>query len=483
LVKTKSKREAHVRYNIDLNGAKKVHFIGIGGSSMNGLAQILQKNGYEVSGSDNKASGTVEHLQSLSMKIYIPNAKENIQSDFDLIIFTAAILSDNPEYVEAVKRGIPMMERSVLLGVITRGYNRAVCVAGSHGKTSTTALLAGVTVGAGLDPTVHIGAVVSNGMNNRIGESPYFILESCEYKNTFLQLHPYIGTILNIDADHIDFYGGMDGLIDSFATFARRIHPEGALVINADVPGYERIVEGLACRVVSFSSGARSPLTFSSKNILDIKTYIHYVPSDIQFDNNQPHFDVIKNNENRIRLHLPLRGHFNIMNALACFAVAELLGIAPDVIKSGIESAKGVKRRYEHKGCYNGVNIIDDYAHHPTEVRACLAAARREHAGRIICLFQPHLYSRTRDLMDDFAESFNEADKILLLPIFAAREPFDPTISSAMLGERLTENKKDVICFEDFYTAEQWLRKNLIPGELLITMGAGEQYLIGERLL
>jgi UDP-N-acetylmuramate--alanine ligase len=348
-------------------------------------------------------------------------------------------------------------------------------VAGSHGKTTTTALIAGVAVESALDPTIHVGGVLNGGLNNRIGKSSCFILESCEYRNTFLQLDPFIGTILNIDADHIDFYGGMDGLIDSFARFAKNIRPQGALVINAATKGYDRITDGLECRVVSFGFAKNSSLPLSS---------CYYFPANIRFDaDGKPSFDVVKNEELVIRINLPLQGEFNILNALACFAAAELLGIKPEAIKRGLESAQGVKRRFEHKGSFKEVSIIDDYAHHPTEVRACLAAARRIHSGRIICIFQPHLYSRTRDLLDDFAESFSDADKVLFLPIYAAREPFDPAITSNMLAERLSAKKKDVQCFGNFYTVEQWLRKNLTAGDLLITMGAGDVYLLGERLL
>ncbi|MCL2500511.1 MAG: UDP-N-acetylmuramate--L-alanine ligase [Defluviitaleaceae bacterium] len=452
---------------------KNVHFIGIGGSSMNGLAKILKQNGCRVSGSDNKASEITKHLQEMGIEVYIPNTGENIRSEHDLIVYTAAIRPDNPEFAAARERGIPMMERSVLLGEITRGYERTICVAGSHGKTTTTALLAGVTVNAGLDPTVHIGANVNSGINNRIGTTPYFILEACEYRDTFLQLTPYIGVILNVDADHMDFYGGMDGLIHSFAQFARRIRPEGVLLINRATQGYEKIIEGLPCRVVTFGEDADA-----------CRRNLHYFPENVVFDDNgRPIFDVMRNGEGVTRVALPLIGQCNMMNALACYAVSEQMGIEPDVIKRGLEAAKGVKRRFEYKGSFNGVDIIDDYAHHPTEVRACLAAARKRHKGRIVCIFQPHLYSRTRDLMEDFAQAFEESDMVLLLPIFAAREPFDPTVSSAMLGKRMSDYKDDVQCFEDFYTAEMYLRKKLIPNDLLITMGAGDVYLIGEHLL
>ncbi|MCL2203377.1 MAG: UDP-N-acetylmuramate--L-alanine ligase [Defluviitaleaceae bacterium] len=453
-------------HKIDLGNAENIHFIGIGGSSMSGLAEILSQDGYRVSGSDNKASAVTDRLKKLGMDVKIPNAGENIQEAYDLVVYTAAIRPDNPEYIATRKWGIPMMVRAELLEAILRGYSRVVCVAGSHGKTTTTALLTGVAVEGGLDPTMNMGGVMGNGANFRVGKSPCFILEACEYSNSFLHWHSYIGAILNIDADHIDFYGGMDGLIDSFARFARNIAPEGALVINAETRGYDRIVQGLPCRVISFGCGGE------------------YYPENIVFHaDGKPSFDVMRTGQRLARVNLPLHGAYNIANALACFALAELLGVTTEKITRGLEEAQGVKRRFEYKGTFNGADIIDDYAHHPTEVRACLAAARQGHKGRVFCLFQPHLYSRTRDLMNEFATAFGDADIILLLPIYAAREPFDPNVTSVMLGERLRENGKDVKCFDDFYTAEQFLRATIVQGDLLITMGAGESHLVGERLL
>ncbi|MCL2189559.1 MAG: UDP-N-acetylmuramate--L-alanine ligase [Defluviitaleaceae bacterium] len=459
-------------HKIDLSTAKKVHFIGIGGISMCGLAKILQGDGYEVSGSDRSLSAATERLQAMGIKIYTPNAAENIQPDHDLVVYTAAINPDNPEYAAAKEKNIPMMGRAELLAAITKGYARTVCVAGSHGKTTTTALLGGVALAGGLDPTVHIGGYLSGELNNRVGETPFFILEACEYKNSFLKWHPFIGTILNVDADHIDFYGGMDGIIDSFKQFAHNIHPDGALIIHEETQGYDRIVSDLTCKVISFG----------------VEPTADIYPGNITFTaEGKPTFDVLCKGAKLANIQLPLYGEYNIMNALAVFSVAQILGLTPDVIKKGLEEAQGVKRRFEHKGRFNGTKIIDDYAHHPTEIRASLAAARKAHAGRVVCLFQPHLYSRTRDLMNDFAQSFKDADIALFLPIYAAREAHDPTVTSNMLAEQVFanegDNKKHVECFADFYTAEEWLRKNLTPGDLLLTMGAGDVHIVGERLL
>ncbi|MCL2364571.1 MAG: UDP-N-acetylmuramate--L-alanine ligase [Defluviitaleaceae bacterium] len=458
---------------LDLGNAKNVHFIGIGGISMSGLAEITLRHGYRVSGSDNSDTA-VAHLRQAGIEVMIPNAADNIKDDHDLVVYTAAIKPDNPEYMRAQALGIPMMERPLLLKAITRAYERTLCVAGSHGKTTTSALLASVVLEAGLDPTVHIGGRSIGDINNRIGDSSYFVLEACEYRNSFLHWHPFVGTILNVDADHNDFYNGMDGLIDSFVRFARTIHPDGALVIHSEAQGLDKVIAGLDCRVIEYGMD----------KIQRRSGGMFFSPANIFYDTGgRASFDVMKDAEKLTRVDMPLVGAHNILNALACFGVAEVLGIPAEATKRGLEKSQGMKRRYEAKGNFNDVPIIDDYAHHPTEVRACLAAARKSHSGRIICVFQPHLYSRTRDLLEDFANSFTDADKILLLPIYAAREAHDPNISSRMLGERMSELSKDVECFENFNTIEHWLRKNLTDGDLLITMGAGNVHLAGECLL
>ena len=451
---------------VRLGKVKNVHFIGIGGVSMSGLAEILKNDGYQVSGSDNQQTATTIRLQAAGIEVKTPNAAENIRKEHDLVVYTAAVKPDNPEFAAAREMDIPMMDRAALLAEITKGFPQLVCIAGSHGKTTTTGLFSSVAIEAGLDPTISIGGFMSGGANYRVGDSDCFILEACEYSNSFLQWFPYIGVILNVDADHIDFYGGMDGIIDSFARFAGNIHPSGALVIHAHTQGFERITAAAKCKVIPFGDGN-----------------LYYAHNTDFSDDGKPAFDVYNEGTFLTRVNLPLHGEFNMINALACFAAASQLGLGPETIKRGLEAAMGIKRRFEYKGMFNGAKIIDDYAHHPTEVKACLAAARKSHAGRIICVFQPHLYSRTRDLFDDFALSFSDADLIHFVPIYAAREKFDPSITVEMLGERVKGNGGSVECHCDLYTAETKFRDLLSPGDLLITMGAGDVHFIGERLL
>jgi len=573
-----------MREKICLDGAKNVHFVGIGGISMSGLAEILHQDGFTVSGSDDNASDITARLVSLGIKVDIPNAAENIRQGTELIVYTAAIKPDNPEMQAARRLNIPVIERAAFIGKILKGYD-PVCVAGSHGKTTTTSMLAEIAISAGLDPTISIGGLmlgISKGINYRIGNSPCFLLEACEYSNSFHHWHPKIGIILNLDADHLDFFGNFDNLIEAFAKFASNIRPDGCLVIREGIPGFQKITEAANCEIITFGLESDTAPGFESMGKhVDMSTVsavrrAHFTALNISYDAEKPAFDVMDGENFLARVKLSLPGEYNMLNALACFAAANAMGIAPDVTAAALKNAMGAKRRFEFKGEYNGANIIDDYAHHPTEIAACLAAARRvrpaaitgeqstgvpvlskpegalpaaarrvrpatitgeqstgvpvlskpegvlpatarrvrpaaitgeasasvpvlskpERAlsadtssrndegvpGKIICVFQPHTYTRTKNLLQEFSEAFSDADKIILLPIYAAREPFDPEISSEMLAEKLKSNNKDVISAKNFNEAKNHLQKLIHPGDLVITMGAGDVWKIGENL-
>ncbi|MDR0272504.1 MAG: UDP-N-acetylmuramate--L-alanine ligase [Clostridiales bacterium] len=457
-----------MRERISLDNAKKIHFIGIGGISMSGLAEILQRDGYEVSGSDDVLTEITERLDRLGIKIFHPNAAENISRGIDLVVYTAAVKADNPEFRAALEMGIELIERAPFIGKILHGYE-PICIAGSHGKTTTTSMVAEVLLAARHDPTISIGGHMNRGgLNYRIGGSKYFVLESCEFSNSFHHWHPHIGIILNIDADHLDFFGNMKNLIEAFGKFAGNIRPEGALVIQAGVQGIDEITKKLKCDIITFG------LKNNSKIYAD----------KIKYENGNPSFDVMDGEKFLAHVSLPLPGEYNMLNALAAFAAALLLGIPPNEIADALCNIKGTKRRFEHKGMYNGIEIIDDYAHHPTEIISCLAAARQKmDSGRIVCLFQPHTYTRTRNLFDETVKSFSDADKIVLLPIYAAREPYDPTVSSEMLAEEIIKIGGDAIFIKNFDEAECYLKKILCSGDLLITMGAGDVFRVGDKML
>ena len=471
-----------MRDKITLNGEKSVHFIGIGGISMSGLAEILHRDGFVVSGSDDVSSETTNRLMGLGIKIDIPNAAENISPGLDLVVYTAAVKPENAEFHAAKEAGIPLVERAAFIGEILHGYD-PICIAGSHGKTTTTSMVAEVTLAAGLDPTISIGGHMnSGGLNYRVGNSPCFVLEACEYSNSFHHWHPQIGIILNVDADHLDFFGSFENLIESFAKFAQNIRPEGTLVIQEGVSGFEKITHGLACNVVTF--GIEPPNRKGSGHQDHDSTYPHFWTRDIHYNAEKPSFDVMCGEDLLARVNMQLPGEYNMLNALACFAAAFSIGIPPEITASALSEAQGTKRRFELKGIYNGAKIIDDYAHHPTEIKSCLAAARRlQGEDKIICLFQPHTYTRTKNLLHDFAESFTDADEIILLPIYAAREPFDPNISSEVLAGLIKERGGRVISFSSFSETGNYLENALLPDNLLITMGAGDVFRVGDALL
>ena len=456
---------------MSLDNAKKVHFIGIGGISMSGLAEILKRDGYEVTGSDDVRSPVTARLESVGIKVAIPNAAQNIADDVDMVVYTVAVKEDNPEFVAAVMKGKTLVERAALLGMILEGYDHAICVAGTHGKTTATSLMSEIVLDAGLDPTISIGGHMGRGgMNYRVGNSSYFVLEACEYSNSFHHWHPHVGIILNIDADHLDFFGDFDGVVKSFRRFAENIRPGGTLVILAGTPGFDKVVKDLPCHVVTFGE---SEGDFQVRNVT--------------FDAmGRPTFDIVNGEAFLATVSLPLPGRYNMLNALATFAAAQALGIAPAVVAQALSNAKGVKRRFEDKGTYNGAQVIDDYAHHPTEIQACLAAARKGVKGsnsKLICLFQPHTYSRTKNLLSEFSTSFDQADRVLLLPIFPSREAFDPTISSLDLERGIKTAGGHVTHVNNFDEAVAFLQRELTPGDLLITLGAGDVYIVGERLV
>jgi len=452
------------------NNIAKVHFIGIGGISMSGLAEVLMHDGYTVTGSDNTQTAITNHLQQVGIPIIIPNMAQNIAYDVDLVVYTAAIRPNNPEFAAAVQMKKPMLERAALLGLMLQGYDKAICIAGSHGKTTATMLMAEILLEAELDPTICIGGHLRRtGSNYRVGESDYFLLESCEYSNSFHHWFPHVGIILNVDADHLDFFGTFENVVASFRKFTDNIRTGGVLVVQDE-----------ARELVGETSLLKSHIQVITFG----ETSGRFTTDNIVYDNmGRPSFDILDNDYFLARVNLTLPGRYNMLNALATFAAAYTLGIAPDTISRALSNAKGVKRRYEYKGIYNGAHIIDDYAHHPTEIIQCLAAARKATQGRLVCIFQPHTYTRTRNHFDDFIRSFGDADKVLLLPIYAAREPFDPSISSLHLADGIKNNGKDVLHLNDFEEAITLLRTELIPGDLLITMGAGDVYFVGDALV
>ncbi len=457
-------------YQINFSKPIHVHFMGIGGISMSGLAQILIDAGFTVSGSDRKVSQLTEQLVAMGAKIAYPQSADNITDDIDLAVYTAAISADNPEFVEAQRRNIPTMTRADLLGQIMKNYNIPIAISGTHGKTTTTSMISETLIAAGTDPTLSIGGILKSiGGNIRVGKSEYFVTEACEYTNSFLSFFPRIGIILNIEEDHMDFFKDIDDIRNSFREFARLIPEDGTLIINGNIDNVSEITDGLKCRVVYFGSNP------------DFSKYSY---KDASYDEvGRASYTLLIDNTPVRKVALGVVGEHNIINSLAVIALMDLLGIDREIVFSSLLGFSGTDRRFEFKGRLGGITILDDYAHHPTEIKATLTAAANYPHKRLWCIFQPHTYTRTKAFLTDFAKALSLADRVILTDIYAAREKNTIGISSLDLKAEL--DKLGVPCeyFRTFDAIENFLLENCIDGDLLITMGAGDVVKIGENLL
>lgn len=446
-----------------------IYFIGIGGISMSGLAEILASRGHQVSGTDVKETAVTKHLQSLGIHINFGHRAENITDDITLVVYTAAIHDDNPELRAAHEKGIRIMDRAHLLGQIMDEYHDSVAVSGTHGKTTTTSMVSEILLAAEKDPTITVGGILPTiGSNLRIGNSPYFVAEACEYFDSFLQFNPFIAIILNVESDHLDYFKTLENIRRSFHAFAQRVPDKGLLVISEKIDHVEELTDGLTCHVETFGLGEKA--NWRAENI------VHEADG-------RNSFDVYHNGAFFTTIHLHIPGEHNITNALAAIAASAFLGAAPEDCVKGLHHYTGTERRFQLKGKKDGITVIDDYAHHPTEIKAALAAAQNVQHNTTWCVFQPHTFSRTRFLFDEFGEAFGDADEIIIADIFAARETDDGTVSAAQLAERIAQTGKSARYVGDFAAIEAYLREHCKSGDLLMTVGAGDVYKIGENFL
>ena len=456
-------------YKIDFQKPIHIHFIGIGGISMSGLAEILLEEGFTVSGSDAKESPLTKKLEKLGATVFYGQKASNIIDGIDCVVYTAAISRENAELIEAVAKKIPMLTRAELLGQLMKNYAAPIAVSGTHGKTTTTSMLSHVLLEGDMDPTISVGGILQAiGGNIRVGHSETFITEACEYTNSFLNFFPKISIILNIEEDHLDFFKDLEDIRHSFHQFAELLPADGTLIINSDIKDYEGICEGLDCNIVTCGSSRESDYSFAN----------------VSFDKKGlASFDLIKSGEYADRIILSVPGDHNVSNALTSIAAAELLGISMDVIKKGLLAFTGTDRRFEYKGTMNDTTIIDDYAHHPTEITATLKAAKNYPHNELWCVFQPHTYTRTKAFFHEFAEALSHADHLILADIYAARETDTLGVSSRDLAAEVKKLGTDALYFGSFEEIEDFLKENCSPGDLLITMGAGDVVNIGEDLL
>ena len=438
---------------------------------MSGLAMVLADRKFNVSGSDRTASDVTASLENAGITVHIGEDAANLEKDQrpDLVVYTAAIHPDNPEFAKAKELGIPMLTRAELLGQIMTHYYLPIAVSGTHGKTTTTAMVAKILLENNMDPTISIGGILKDiGGNIRIGASKYFVTEACEYTNSFLSFFPGVGIILNVDADHLDFFKDLDDIRNSFHKFAALIPENGTLVINGEIPQIEEITGDLKCNIKTYG--------FSDE--------FDYYPSDITYDNfGHASFTINRRDGSSFAISLMVPGKHNISNALAAAATADVFEIPEAEIAAGLSSFTGTGRRFEYRGTVDGLTIIDDYAHHPTEIAATLSAAKNYPHKKLWVVFQPHTFTRTKALMDEFAHALLPADKLIIADIYAARETDNLGISSRTLKEKIESLGHECYYFPSFDEIEKFLLQNCTKDDMLITMGAGNVVNIANDLL
>ncbi len=450
-----------MKYDSILENIKRIHFIGIGGSGMCPLAEILHTEGFELSGSDANESDTLQRIRSYNIPVYMGHKAENIEGA-ELVVYTAAVKADNPELIAANEKGIPCLERSVMLGIVTRRYNRSIAVAGTHGKTTTTAMISQVLIGSGFDPSAIIGGKLNFiGGNSYVGQSDIIVCEACEYVDTFLQLTPYVSVILNIDADHLDYFKTFENIKTSFNKFASQTTK--ALVFNGDDEDCHESLRNVPLEKITF--GFNEGNDYRGVNIVSTGM-------------NQS-FDLLYKGELLTKVELVVPGRHNIANALAAAATAHYMGATPAEIAENMKKFTGVHRRFEVLGHPCRITVADDFAHHPTELSAVLSSAMNMGFKKVYAVFQPHTYSRTALLLDDFATALSIPDEAIISEILAVREVNTYGIESRDLGVKIEGAK----CIDTFEEITQYIKENAEAGDLVLTLGGGNVYMCANMIL
>lgn len=457
--------------NILKDTSKNIHMIGIGGVSMSGIADILLNMGFKVSGSDMNRSAVTDRLEKQGIKVIIGHLSENVHGS-DIVVYTAAIKSDNPEIVEAKNLGLQLIERSDFLGAITHLYKNTIAISGTHGKTTTTSMLSSVFIEAKKDPSIQVGAdlTILDGLNYRIGKSDIFIVEACEYVRSFLKFFPRTAVVLNIEEDHLDCYKDINDIKDAFNQFLDIPSGDGIIILNADDSDCMDIANNHKSKVLSFGINNKKA-TWIAKDIIlcNDGTYKFIV------------FNTITNHNFEIKLGVV--GYHNIYNALSVVAIAKEYNISDDDIINGILNFKGASRRFELVGTVNGANIYDDYAHHPTEIKATIRSAQNIKANKVWVVFQPHTYTRTYTLFDDFVTAFENADEVIITDIYAAREKDTGLVSSKQLAEKINDHSKNCKYMPTLEECASYLKEHVSCEDVVLTIGAGTVTKIGRELL
>lgn len=444
----------------ELEKYRKIHMIGIGGVSMSGIAEILNHWGFSVTGSDASQSEYTNDLITHGIPVKIGHDLENV-SRADLVVYTAAINQEDPELVQARKLYIPTIERADFLGILTKVFNDTICISGTHGKTTTTSMISSCFLEGKLDPTIQVGAFLKqiNG-NYRLGNSEYFIIEACEYVESFLKFYPKTEVILNIDNDHLDYFKDLEHIILAFQKYVKLLPANGLLVINSDDPNCVKLSKCTEAKTVTFGINNQKA---------------NFVARNINFNKNGfPTFDVYYNDTFYKTISLSVTGMHNVLNALACIGVCHMYGLNKEQIKNGLLKFTGAHRRFEYVGDFgNHVSVYDDYGHHPTEIRATASAMKNKSYNKSWVIFQPHTYSRTKNLLSDFAKALTLFDNIIVTDIYAAREVNTYNISSKDLVDEIQKLGRKAYYIQNFDEIVSFVKSHALNNDLVLTLGAG----------
>lgn len=454
----------------DISKYKRIHCLGIGGVGLSAVAEILHDNGHIVSGTDINKSQITDNLISKGIKIYYEHKAENVDN-VDAVVYSNAVSDTNPEIVRAKQRRLPIFSRAEVLGMLMSKYKHSVAVCGTHGKTTVTSMTSLILRNAKLKPTILVGGNVEeiNG-NVEIGQDNYFVTEACEYMDSFLNLTPTVGVLLNIDSDHLDYFKDMDHIVSSFKKFVSNIPKKGIIIAFGENPFVKQALQGL-----------NNVITYGYTNSND------FYAENISFDDSgYPEYDIYHNGEKLCHMHLGVPGEHNVLNSMAAYVTASYLGVDNDTIANTLKEFRGTHRRFDIIGeTRTGVMVVDDYAHHPTEIKATLSAASKVKKRNLKVVFQPHTYTRTKALFDEFVDSFEYVDTLIVTDIYAAREKDVYGVSSYMLVQAMKTKypNREIFYVQDFEDIVKYLNINTKAGDLVMTMGAGDVYKIGRMFL
>ena len=454
------------------NNYKKIHFIGIGGISMSGIAKLLLNKGYQISGSDRNTSKEIQHLQQLGVKVYIGQRRENIKNP-DLIIYTDAILPDNEELIRAKELNVPCVTRGQFLGALMRNYLHSIAISGSHGKSTTTSMISKILINSPFNPSILIGGNLDDIDGNVLcGSEDYLVTEACEFKANILHYYPSMAIILNIDADHLDFYKNIDHIVDTFIGYMKNLDENSKAIINIDDKNCLPLLEHIKGEAITFGMN-NEKATYNITNI--------------SFDKvGHPCFDIENKKFGRHHFCLNIIGRHNIYNAAAAITATYETGIDVETIKNAIKEYRNLHRRMEVYGTIGDEKkavILTDYGHHPREIKSCLSSIAEHKKGRLVCIFQPHTYSRTKLLLNDFAKCFDDCDEVIVTEIYAAREKYDPTIHSIDLVEKLNKNKINAIYLKTFEEARDYIFETFKDNDTIITTGCGNPHVLAKMIV